>query len=106
MAKMKIKAKFKGGKVKVKAMFRSLMADTEEAEKKKVPAEYISRIVATAGAKKDKNKKVVFEATTSGFMSENPLLKFTFTGAKKGDYLVFDTTDNHGKTKTGKKKIK
>ncbi len=100
MAKMKIKAKSKGGKVKVKAMFRSLMADTEEAERKRVAVEYISRIVATV------NKKIVFEATTSGFMSENPLLKFTFTGAKKGDKLVFTTTDNHGKTKTGKKKIK
>jgi sulfur-oxidizing protein SoxZ len=100
MAKMKIKAKQKGDVIKVKAMFRSLMADTEEAEKKKVPVEYISRIVATV------NKKIVFEATTSGFMSENPLLKFTFTGAKKGEKIVFTTTDNHGKTKTGKKKIK
>jgi len=105
MAKMKIKAKFKGGKVKVKAMFRSLMADTEEAEKKKVAAEYISRIVASAGPKK-KIETVVFEATTSGFMSENPLIKFTFTGAKKGEYIEFTTTDNKGKTKTQKKKIK
>ena len=37
MAKMKIKAKVKNGKVKVKAMFRSLMADKEEAEKKTSP---------------------------------------------------------------------
>jgi len=36
MAKMKIKAKEKNGVVKVKAMFRSLMADKEEAEKKKI----------------------------------------------------------------------
>ena len=100
MAKMKIKAKVKNGKVKVKAMFRSLMADKEEAEKKQVPVEYISRIVATV------NDKILFEASTSGFMSENPLLKFTFTGAKKGDKLVFTLTDHTGKTKTGKKKIK
>ncbi|TET86905.1 MAG: thiosulfate oxidation carrier complex protein SoxZ [Sulfurovum sp.] len=100
MAKMKIKAKEKGGVVKVKAMFRSLMADKEEAEKKKIEAEYIRHILAKA------NGKVVFEATTSGFMSENPLIKFSFTGAKKGDELEFVLTDNHGKTKTGKKKIK
>ena len=100
MAKMKIKAKEKGGVVKVKAMFRSLMADKEEAEKKKIEADYITHILAKA------NGKVVFEATTSGFMSENPLLKFSFTGAKKGDELEFVLTDNHGKTKTGKKKIK
>lgn len=97
---MKIKAKEKGGVVKVKAMFRSLMADKEEAEKKKIEAEFITHILGKA------NGKVVFEATTSGFMSENPLIKFSFTGAKKGDELEFVLTDNHGKTKTGKKKIK
>jgi len=100
MGKMKIKAKEKGGVVKVKAMFKSLMADKEEAEKKKIEVDYINHIVGKA------NGKIVFEATTSGFMSENPLLKFSFTGAKKGDELEFEITDNHGKTKTGKKKIK
>ena len=98
--KMKIKAKEKDGVVKVKAMFTSLMADKEEAEKKKIDVEYIAHILAKA------NGKVVFEATTSGFMSENPLLKFSFTGAKKGDELEFTLTDHAGKTETGKKKIK
>jgi sulfur-oxidizing protein SoxZ len=100
MGKMKIKAKEKNGVVKVKAMFKSLMADKEEAEKKKVEVEYIAHILGKA------NGKVVFEATTSGFMAENPLVKFSFTGAKKGDELEFILTDNHGKIKTGKKKIK
>ena len=100
MGKMKIKAKEKGGVVKVKAMFTSVMADKEEAEKKKIKPEFFTYIVAKA------NGKVVFEATTSGFMSENPLLKFSFTGAKKGDELEFTLTDNNGKTTTGKKKIK
>ncbi|BAF71012.1 thiosulfate oxidation carrier complex protein SoxZ [Sulfurovum sp. NBC37-1] len=100
MGKMKIKAKEKNGVVQVKAMFKSLMADKEEAEKKKIDVQYIKRIVGKV------NGKVVFEADTSGFMSENPLLKFSFTGAKKGDELEFEVTDNNGKTKTGKKKIK
>ena len=100
MGKMKIKAKEKGGVVKVKAMFTSVMADKEEAEKKKIKPEFFTYIVGKA------NGKVVFEATTSGFMSENPLLKFSFTGAKKGDMLEFTLTDNEGKTTTGKKKIK
>jgi len=100
MGKMKIKAKEKGGVVKVKAMFTSVMADKEEAEKKKIKPEFFTYIVGKA------NGKVVFEATTSGFMSENPLLKFSFTGAKKGDELEFTLTDNEGKTTTGKKKIK
>ncbi len=98
--KMKIKAKEKDGVVKVKAMFTSLMADKEEAEKKKIKAEYISYVVGKV------NGKVVYEATTSGFMAENPLMKFSFTGAKKGDTLEFTLTDNHGKTETGSKKIK
>ena len=98
--KMKIKAKEKGGVVKVKAMFTSVMADKEEAEKKKIKPEYFTYIVGKA------NGKVVFEATTSGFMSENPLIKFSFTGAKKGDELEFELTDNHGEKQTGKKKIK
>ena len=100
MGKMKIKAKEKDGVVKVKAMFKSLMADTEEAEKKKIKPEYITHILGKVG------ETVVFEATTSGFMAENPLVKFSFTGAKKGDELAFTLTDNHGKTKTDKKKIK
>lgn len=98
--KMKIKAKEKDGVVKVKAMFTNLMADKEEAEKKKIEVQYIAHILAKA------NDKVVFEATTSGFMAENPLMKFSFTGAKKGDELEFTLTDNNGKTETGKKKIK
>jgi len=100
MGKMKIKAKEKGGVVKVKAMFKSLMADKEEAEKKKIKAEYITQIVAKH------NDKIVFEVSTSGFMAENPLFKFQFKGGKKGEKLEITTTDNHGKTKTGSKKIK
>ena len=100
MGKMKIKAKEKNGVVKVKAMFKSLMADKEEAEKKKIDVQYIKRIVGKA------NGKIVFEADTSGFMSENPLIKFSFTGAKKGDILEFEVIDNKGKKITGKKKIK
>ena len=97
---MKIKAKAKGDIVKVKAMFTSLMADKEEAEKKKIKVEYITQIVAKH------NDKVVFEVSTSGFMAENPLFKFQFKGGKKGEKLEITTTDNNGKTQTGSKKIK
>ena len=99
MAKMKIKAKEKKGVVKVKAMFTSLMADKEESVKKGIAVEYIKQITATV------NDAVVYEVSMSGFMSENPLLKFQFNG-KKGDKIVFTTVDNNGKTETGKKKIK
>ena len=98
--KMKIKAKEKDGVVKVKVMFKSLMADKEEAEKKNIAVEYIAHVLGKV------NGKIVYEATTSGFMSEDPLMKFSFTGAKKGDILEFELTDNHGKKITGSKKIK
>ena len=97
--KMKIKAKAKGDIVKVKAMFTSLMADKEEAIKKGIKASYIKYIVATV------NDVIVYEVSMSGFMSENPLLKFKFKG-KKGDKIVFNTVDNDGKKQSGKKKIK
>ena len=99
MAKMKIKAKEKGGVVKVKAMFTSLMADREESVKKGIKPEFIKYIVAKV------NDKVVYEVSMSGFMSENPLVKFKFKG-KKGDSLTFTTIDNNEKTETGTKKIK
>ena len=100
MAKMKIKAKEKGGIVKVKAMFTSLMAEREQAKKAGVPPQFIKYIVAKV------NDKIVFEATTSGYMAENPLIKFKFKGGKKGDKIIFTTIDNNNKKATGKKKIK
>ena len=96
---MKIKAKEKKGVVKVKAMFTSLMAGKEESVKKGITPEYIQHVIAKV------NDATVFEVSTGGFMSENPLMKFKFKG-KKGDTIVFTTTDNNGKTETGKKKIK
>ena len=99
MAKMKIKAKEKKGIVKVKAMFTSLMAEREQAKKAGVPPEFIKYIVAKV------NGKIVYEATTSGYLAENPLVKFKFKG-KKGDKIVFTTIDNNDKKQTGKKKIK
>ncbi len=100
MGKAKIKAKEKKGVVKVKAMFTSLMADKEEATKKGIEASYIKQIVASI------NGAVVYEISMSGFMSENPLLKFKTKGGKKGDKIEFVVTDNHGKSTTSKKKIK
>ena len=97
--KMKIKAKEKGGVVKVKAMFTSLMAGKEESVKKGITPEFIRYIVASVGG------KTVYEMTLGGFMSENPLIKFKFKG-KKGETLEFTTIDNNDKKETGKKKIK
>ncbi len=100
MGKAKIKAKNKKGITKVKAMFTSLMADVEQAKKTGVEVAYIRQVVATI------NDAVVYEVSMSGFMSENPLLKFKTKSGKKGDKIVFTVTDNNGKVTTAKKKIK
>jgi len=97
---MKVKAKLKGAIVKVKVMFKSPMVGKEEAEKKKVKPEFITKIIAKH------NKKIVYEVSTSPFISKNPLFKFEFKGGAKGDALEMIATDNNGKVKTKKAKIK
>ncbi|MCK4440464.1 MAG: thiosulfate oxidation carrier complex protein SoxZ [Sulfurovaceae bacterium] len=97
---MKVKAKLKGDIVKVKVLAKHANVGPEEAEKKKVEANFITNIVAKVG------DKVVFEMSGSGFISKNPLYKFKFKGAKKGDELEVTWTDLKGNTKTKKAKIK
>ncbi len=97
---MKVKAKLKKDVVKVKVMLKNPMMGKEEAEKKKAKPEFITQIVA-------KHKgNVVYEVTTGAFISKNPLFKFEFKGGAKGDELEITSTDNNGKTKTKKAKIK
>ena len=97
---MKLKAKMKKDITKVKVMFKSPMAGPEEAEKKKIKPEFIAHIVGKVGG------NIVYEVSTSGFISKNPLFKFQFKGAKKGDMLEMTVTDNNGKVTTDSKKIK
>lgn len=97
---MKVKAKLKGDVVKVKVLAKHANVGPEEAEKKKVEANFITSLVAKAG------DKVVFEISGSGFISKNPLFKFQFKGAAKGDELEVTWTDLKGETETKKAKIK
>ena len=97
---MKVKAKEKDGIVKVKVLAKHQNIGPEEAEKKKKEANFITSVVAKVG------DKVVYEMNGSGFMSKNPLYKFKFKGAKKGDELEVTWTDFKGNTKTKKVKIK
>ena len=97
---MKVKAKLKGAIVKVKMMLKSPMAGVEEATRKKIKPEFITQIIAKH------NNKTVYEVTTGGFVSKNPLFKFEFKGGAKGDALDISVTDNNGKVTTKKAKIK
>ena len=97
---MRIKAKEKKGITTAKVMAKHPMMSYAEAEKKGKEANFITYVIAKVG------DEVVYEASTSQFLSKNPYLKFQFKGENKGKELVITWTDLSGATKTGKKKIK
>ena len=100
---MKIKAKLKGDVVEVKAMAKHEMMTYDVAEKKtgsRDNANFITHIDAKV------NGKVVWEASTSQFISTNPIFTFAFKGAKKGDELTMSWVDLKGNTETDTEKIK
>jgi len=101
---MKIKAKLKNSVVKVKALAKHQMSTYNMAEKKtgnRDDANFITHISATV------NGETVWDASTSQFLSKNPIFKFQFQGiGAKGDKVVMTWIDRKGKTKTSKSKIK
>ena len=97
---MKVKAKEKNGIVKVKAMFKHAMLTYDQAKKKGKEANFITHVTAKA------NGKVVFDLSSSQFFSKNPLIKFKFKGAKKGDKMELSWVDLKGNTKSKTVKIK
>jgi len=100
---MKIKAKLKGDIVKVKALAKHEMSTYNQAEKKtgdRNNANFITHISATV------NGKVIFDASTSQFLSKNPIFKFQFKGGAKGDKIEMTWVDKKGNTKTDSSKIK
>jgi len=102
---MRIKAKLKGDVVKVKAMAKHAMMTYDIAKKKTGSRDNANFITHWDGKVND---KVVFDASTSQFLSKNPIVKYEFkaAGFKKGDKLVMTWVDLKGKTKTKKAKIK
>ncbi len=97
--KMKIKAKEKDGTVKAKVAISHDMLTYDQAKKKGKEANFITHITGTVG------DKVVYDASTSQFLSKNPLIKFSFAG-KKGDELKITYTQLKGEVFFATKKIK
>jgi len=97
--KMKIKAKEKNGVVKAKVAITHDMLTYDQAKKKGKEANFITHITGTVG------DKVVYDASTSQFLSKNPLIKFQFDG-KKGDELKITYTQLKGEVFYATKKIK
>ena len=96
----KIKAKLKNGIVEVKALATHPMLSFQEAERAKKEANFITYVVAKVGG------KVVYEASTSQFLSKDPYMKFSFKGAAAGDDLELTWKDLKGATDTSTEKIK
>ena len=97
---MKVKAKLKGDVVKVKALIKHDMLTYDQAKKKGKEANFITHLVAKC------NDKVVYELSSSQFISKNPLFKFAFKGAKAGDKVEVTYTDLLKNTKSKATKIK
>ena len=102
MGKMKVKAKAKDGIVKAKIQAKHIMLPYDAAKKKGVDANFITHMVGKVG------DKVVYEISTSQFLSKDPLFKFEFKadGLKDGDELAMTWVDLSGATETTTKKIK
>ena len=99
---MKIKAKLKGDVVEVKAMAKHEMMTYDVAEKKtgsRDNANFITYITGSVAG------KMVFEASTSQFISKNPIFSYSFKGAKAGDELSMTWVDLKGNTVSATEKI-
>ena len=101
---IKVKAKAKKGVVSVKSLLSHEMSTFNMMEKKtgnREDANFITHVTAKVG------DKVVYEASTSQFLSKNPILKFKFKGDfKKGDKVVMSWVDRKGGKDSGKGTIK
>jgi len=104
MAGIRVKAKLKKGVVKVKAMAKHDMTTYNQMEKKtgnREDANFITHLSATV------NGETVLDASTSQFLSKNPIFKFEFQGiGAKGDKVKMVWTDRKGNTGKGSATIK
>ena len=99
MNNIKIKAKEKDGVLKVKVKLKHKMITYASAKKKGIEVNFITKVIAKVG------DKIVYELSSSQFISSDPILKFKFHG-KKDDTLSLTWTDMSGKTITESKKIR
>jgi sulfur-oxidizing protein SoxZ len=96
----KIKAKLKNGIVEVKLLASHPMLSYQEAERAKKEANFITYVVGKVGG------KVVYEASTSQFLSKDPYMKFSFKGGAVGDEVEITWKDLKGTTDVSTGKIK
>jgi len=100
---LKVKAKARGEKTKVKMMAKHIMESGQRKDKKTgelIPAKFLQELKVEHGG------KVVFEANMGTAVSKNPYIAFNFAGGAKGDELVMTWKENTGASATETAKIK
>jgi len=101
VAKIRLRAKLKGGITTVKALIKHPMERPSiDKDGNPTPGHFITEV------KCEHNDKVVMSALWSSGVSQNPFLAFKFKGGAKGDKVKLTWTDNKGETGSKKVKIK
>ena len=103
MAKIKIRAKEKGGTVTVKSLLKHPMETGNRKDKKtgdKIPAHYITEVTCEINGKK------VMTAYMGPGVSKDPYMSFNVKGAKKGDTVKLSWVDNKGESASGEATVK
>ena len=98
--KLRFKLKAKKGMIKAKGLIKHPMMSYNEAEKKGKKANFLTYIKA------EHNGEIVYEASTSQFLSKDPVVKFNFTGGAKGEKVTIYVEDLLGNKSSKKFKIK
>ncbi len=85
--KLRFVGKEKNGVTSVKGMVKHPMLSYDQAKRQGKKANFITYMKVTQGG------DVVFEASTSQFLSKNPIFKFKFKGGKKGEKFTVYVED-------------
>ena len=93
---MRIRAQAQGGNAVVRVLMSHEMetGQRKDAAGKVIPAWHISDVTASH------NGKQVFSAEWGPAVAKNPFLQFTIKGAKAGDKITVNWTDNRGDKRT------
>jgi len=93
---MRIRAKMEGDHCVVRVLMSHEMETglRKDASGKLVPAHFIQRVTANL------NGKPVFSAQWGPAVSKNPVLQFSFAGARPGDKVQITWVDTRGDTRT------
>jgi sulfur-oxidizing protein SoxZ len=93
---MRIRAQSAGDKTTVRVLMAHEMESGQRKDSagKAIPAWFINEVSASL------NGKVVMTAEWGPSVSKNPFLQFTIKGAKAGDKVAVNWTDNKGDKRT------